>query len=548
MVSEVPYREAQMLIDEEIATLRAQAQKAESLLIARRNAVAPAAKLPNEVLVDIFLLSRDTSEPGARDWLPVCQICRHWRLVAVGTASLWTQIYVRSLAFTVLMLKRSQQAPLEIHFPLHRWRSSSYRAATVTAVIRQIARIRTLSFVEQDASILEVAHEELARIHLDAGILENLTVHIRDTEAADHQLGLALEVFRTTNGRLRALSLSNLQLLGWNTLLSVASGLRQLTLREVDTAAPISGARFSEVLRQMVNLEKLSLSFDDIQLHQYTAPTARTPAAARLKPIDLPWLKSLEIRSRSRLEPVEAFLVHASYPRLQNLCITCGDSENRTDYATVIRAMASSIRKGGFGTPEVLKIFGDRFFVSPALGVGSPYVDVFLPLTTDLRGEETDVAIVMDILACLVPQSPPNSDAVSSLRNLYLGNLLLPADDFIHLFGYLPHLESIEVFGELALVLFEALAITSLPDQDLAPNSPIAFSKLQTITWQRMVEYVQDYQMQSVVFDAFYGCLLARRDRGAAILTLDLVGSKRLNMYQADKLKEVVDNVVVRQW
>lgn len=96
-------------------------------LRARLNALLPIARLPPEILGEIFsfylLATKAIDSWSSQDyrWLVVTHVCHHWREVALNTPGLWTVIAVPgNLERTQAYISRSKQAPLRIvSLPTH---------------------------------------------------------------------------------------------------------------------------------------------------------------------------------------------------------------------------------------------------------------------------------------------------------------------------------------------------------------------------------------------------------------------------------------------
>ena len=110
------------------------------LAVKRRklNALLPIASLPPEILADIFLDFSvawrrkhvgQPGEPAARRWIRIAHVCHYWRETCLSTPHLWTDIYGNNLAWTRMLLERSQQAPIQarlwVDTSLDSWKESA---------------------------------------------------------------------------------------------------------------------------------------------------------------------------------------------------------------------------------------------------------------------------------------------------------------------------------------------------------------------------------------------------------------------------------------
>ncbi|KAJ7218425.1 hypothetical protein GGX14DRAFT_560764 [Mycena pura] len=120
--------------------------------------VAPIARLPPELLGDIFLLTLPTitpstvgphlSNPRSTSPWSLGQVCSQWRVLALSRATLWasfavpTKTTARVLYLLTVQLERSRQAPLHVLIKCNtRWRGdrSRYEQA-YTTILQTIAR------------------------------------------------------------------------------------------------------------------------------------------------------------------------------------------------------------------------------------------------------------------------------------------------------------------------------------------------------------------------------------------------------------------------
>ncbi|TCD69063.1 hypothetical protein EIP91_008961 [Steccherinum ochraceum] len=108
----------------EIRTLRSQL-----------NACAPVARIPTEILQEIFRLATDATKGSASN-LVLGQICRHWRDVALGCGNIWSNIVADNLttqpAMVEALLLRSRGALLDVRFVQTVWERKPLRAPQST--------------------------------------------------------------------------------------------------------------------------------------------------------------------------------------------------------------------------------------------------------------------------------------------------------------------------------------------------------------------------------------------------------------------------------
>lgn len=100
-------------VEEEISALYLQISTLQSYL----NTFSPVAKLPPEILSEIFLTVRENQILGGirpNAWVVVTSVCRQWRSIALRTATLWTEVDLSRAEWMNLLLERSQSAPLSL--------------------------------------------------------------------------------------------------------------------------------------------------------------------------------------------------------------------------------------------------------------------------------------------------------------------------------------------------------------------------------------------------------------------------------------------------
>ena len=102
--------EARLQLDREIYEL----EHALIRLKTRRNALAPAATLPAEILSNIFLRARDAcveQDPRSKKWVAIAETCRRWRSVAVKFAAFWDHVDLFRPRWADELLIRSKTSP-----------------------------------------------------------------------------------------------------------------------------------------------------------------------------------------------------------------------------------------------------------------------------------------------------------------------------------------------------------------------------------------------------------------------------------------------------
>lgn len=177
MDNRISFYAAQLSVDEGIANLSTHMEHSLLLSKTRQNELAPVSKLPDEILQQIFLVLRDSSDLDFKKWYQVTHICRYWRNVTLGSPSLWTRLTTSPPALIQMMLERSQKAPLQVEL---RSLTHKHSVTTLTTILHEIERVRILNFLMMPHDILDTVYEILADLGRDweASSLEQLTIHI----------------------------------------------------------------------------------------------------------------------------------------------------------------------------------------------------------------------------------------------------------------------------------------------------------------------------------------------------------------------------------
>ncbi|KAF5325423.1 hypothetical protein D9619_010021 [Psilocybe cf. subviscida] len=539
MATHNSYHEAQLLVDEEIACLTAGMQPAIMLPKTRRNfELASVSKLPDEILLRIFLILRDSSGRHLRDWHQVTHTCRYWRGVAIGSPLLWTHLFEdTSPAFIQLMLERSRSAPLEVELL-----KSEHSTRALTIILQEIERIRTLNLYFMPCDLLDTVYDIVASFGRDweASLLGSLMVGI-SSGPRPASVKTITDVFRPTR-LLRRLTLSG-GYYHWD--MFPLPNLTCLCL-EGESLGEVSGAQFMETLRQMQNLEVLKMHWDGMHISQF-------PPIPRPQPVHLPCLQKLEIRDGHQVH-LESFLSLLRHPKLHQLEV---NPFPVIDVAAFTKTVYSLIGKGNFGPLEFLRIqqqytnitalpdtiIDDRDDDQP-LSFINIYINALYIGDLDVN-DGTRFEFVVDILSCIPLLDFPYK---LSLRHISLDSTVAPIGGFSRLFTSIPHLETIELRDETALALFKALEIAPVADRAI-PSTPIPFPKLQSITWNGGCYYGEEPVpiLSAAVFNVLYSGLLSRHRHGVPITKLQLVQCERLDNAQAHLLNEIGVKIIVRQ-
>ncbi|RDX45981.1 hypothetical protein OH76DRAFT_1558796 [Lentinus brumalis] len=246
--------------------------------------VVPIHRLPNEVLVEIMLISRParikffdfdgTGEPFL--WLPLTLVCRQWAELAYSTAKLWRTIHIGpNMRWVDLALACSDgSSPLDIYLP----------GLSVDGIQEK----------HTDALSLLLSHDmrQLMSVYLQ---------HPKDSDNLHKEArAIPMRVASHLLSRLREIHCDGL-LLPWD--IELFSRLRSLTLINCRFDNPPTLASFT--LRLDRTLSSLS---------------RQTESKSGVMTEHLPYLRELYLRDDPSC--VAAFLVHANFPKATQTSLT----------------------------------------------------------------------------------------------------------------------------------------------------------------------------------------------------------------------------------
>ncbi|KAF5325477.1 hypothetical protein D9619_010067 [Psilocybe cf. subviscida] len=521
--------QAQRLVDDEIRELTAKYVASLSQLKARRNLFSAISKLPNEVLLEIFMTVKDCPSSSFKDFHGISQICQRWRHLVLDAPAFWTRLSTSRHEYTMLMLHRSKLAPLDVHLP----RSTS--SETLLAVLDHLERIRTLSLTLTYVALRDL-FDSLSKRDTVAPLMETLCIVCGwYLFRGDSDFALSLKTFGLTSC-LHTLKLAQFP---FDFVFPHLPNVTHLDLGEVEAAHNLTGIQLTRVLRQVPNLEVLIIGFDHLGLHDYTMTTPPDP-------IQLSHLTSLDIKSRANRDHIQWFLMQVSLPALQRLNIDAEDEE-QWDYIQMVKTIGRTIAQGDFGGLDTLKISYDHFKISsqhtPSSANG-PYVRVSFAVGDIIAGGSSFNIAECIVLSCTKHQV--NGITSSPIQYLRIGWLNLDKDELHELLGNLPDVEAIETEVDVGVPFVEALTIPFPDDSNrISPNSkePILdgiLPKLEVIALRSMTFH----ELSRNVRKKFFSYLSYRYDHGKAIKMLGL-DKQKLSASEIKLLAEVVDRVEI---
>ncbi|TFY74126.1 hypothetical protein EWM64_g9886 [Hericium alpestre] len=287
---------------------------------ARINKLAPVARLPDELLSEIFSILADTQmpswdlvwhvlvkrrpRPSRLGWMLVTHVCREWRRVAFGTPILWRRVtFSLGTQLAKRMLTHAGQVPLSITV---RPMSLSLAPEVAYRINSQLSHIRALDVAAKKASLVWL----VAHLREPAPVLQTLCLTSQSENflgSVDQVIFLPPNICHVETPALLHLSLRNV-FLPWKA--SLLSNLHTLSIvlpvfkhaldQDPDEAPPVITDRtwqpkitgLIETLESMPDLESLTIhgalpvSDDDILHHSDSRYTPKV-TMPRLSHLDL---------------------------------------------------------------------------------------------------------------------------------------------------------------------------------------------------------------------------------------------------------------------
>ncbi|KAF5330517.1 hypothetical protein D9619_005219 [Psilocybe cf. subviscida] len=527
-------KQAQKVIDTQLADLELRCldlsmQMRIQELKLRRNTYAPVSKIPDEVLLEIFVLNK-TIFPEDESFWRVSHVCRRWRYVAVEAPTLWTKPPLLFHAFTMFMLERSRSADLTI------WMEYGTAYKIIKGVLDCIGRIEKLE-ISLEMDLLYSAHELMATSDQQASRLRSFMLHSLSDVPWDSRPMFALPTFCQLH-LLRELDITNV-IFDWNVL--PLPNLLALSFIDVSLPTRVSMQQFLDTLCKMPHLESLRMPISQ-SLFPLPPSTKATNVAAQ---VTLPRLSHLHL-SDSNSAHVQWFLSRLTLPRLQRMLITPPRTANDNasgDSSQIVHAIASSITGGGFGTFDNLDLYNTFFQLNVFDQRNINRVDsddklphVHFNIPEDHNAGRLFAQTSVDILLLCRPN-------LSCLVELKIEELSTTVDQLFRLSTVLCSVRKIEIFRspETALALIGTLAMLPPHRSPGASNQSIPFPKLKLIQFS-----VIDFAGIPEIIGALCDCLMLRYEYGFAIQKLDLFECW-IFTGQFARLKEIVANVKYRE-
>ncbi|TFK68641.1 hypothetical protein BDN72DRAFT_841533 [Pluteus cervinus] len=321
-------------IDGEIAAL----SECMRVLKVSRNALAPVNFLPPEITSRIFLLVRDFVLGDAPEqyapqkpvgWLPITQVSQQWRQVAIGYATLWSELPWRNEKLSQLFLSRARGCPLTLSMDLTKSYLPLFRSA-----LQSLPQIRSLQINGQ----LRDWGDLVPSLCLPSPELEELEIGFLAV-AGTSSISWPHDLLGGNAPKLRRLTLHWLPFVRY---LPIFHGLTVLFLDKTVRQTPLG--ILLDALGRMPNLtsltikerNQLELSGNDIQL------------ASLSRPVSMPNLQDVTIHCQTFERPLLLFssLQFAQSPTLELQCPSNVSTANPNPFPRLLQVLRSTYPSG----------------------------------------------------------------------------------------------------------------------------------------------------------------------------------------------------------
>ncbi|KAL7280716.1 hypothetical protein ACG7TL_005658 [Trametes sanguinea] len=301
------------------------------------NTMTPIARLPPEILAEIFALVSTTQyeESWRRHygssqvykWLSVAHVCRVWRAIALDTPRLWSRIVLTRPEVDKEVLARSKKAPLWISANIHH--QDDERAALLNTIMEDSVRLKELHLTGPARALQHLSAKWTNRADALEFLSLNSAYRLFDHASFFATPPLSANLFSGHVPRLRHLSICRLNV-GWTSPL-FCSTLRTLTIDARNEHSDSTG-EFSHLLDALDNmqfLEKLSLTDAVPRLPDEVVAIPETQRAIRL-----PRLRVLEVYSDAI--DCARLLRHLAIPRDVKLKLTARTERGSEDFVQAL--------------------------------------------------------------------------------------------------------------------------------------------------------------------------------------------------------------------
>ncbi|KAH9884777.1 hypothetical protein C8Q73DRAFT_348874 [Cubamyces lactineus] len=501
----------------------------------RLNNMAPASRLPPEILSEIFtFVAIDSYERRQRpqhphiqpyQWLSVTYVCRAWREIALNTPRLWSHIVLNSSKIVPEVISRSKKAPLWITGTVSH--EGDPRLLMLEPLVGDPMRIKELHLTGPERLIQQLS----AKWTTPAKALESIMLS-SDLRCFEHTAFLPLNplanFFSGETPNLRRLEIKRIGLY-WNNPLFCPS-IRTLIVHSRYDPTPKLGelSQLLDALETMQSLETLHLNEAVPRL-----PDSATRIPEPQRTVVLPKLRSITLLSDA-LECAN-LLAHLSLPRNVRLSVT-GRMERGVE--DLVKALNNQLtRSGPLRSALLAPVFSSQIQVkawrSPLDG------DLELP-----QMPEADLELHLDAIphARTLDTLVNESTFFSKLQHLQV-QCIFRNWDWKMLFERTPELRTMCIICQPSERFLPALSTVSAEDTESGQPGVIPLPHLHTLefTGVRFGCPHSDHESQFLV--DLIDWLVLRCNYGAPILTLGIDQCVNIGEEDVDRLREIVPNV-----
>jgi hypothetical protein len=279
-------------LDGRIAAIRAEIQ----YLLQQRNALAPIATLPTEVLAEVFVILRDMVYEACTSrapilWRALTHTCQAWRFVAIQCPRLWSvvDIHRNNVPWSFLMIARARSVPLSITV---RNLLSFQEEIVMTEIAGCMASVRELS--------VELNHAMNPTVR---ALFMSAPAPILDTlKAAPPEGRWDLEpkfpldgVFNGQTPRLKTFVYSGADIVGTSSIFFAKS----ITRLDISIMAQDESLFFARETRQ--NFAKMLCTLEHLERLRFCSNTRQRGSLPPTKKVSLPKLRILELSAEPDL-------------------------------------------------------------------------------------------------------------------------------------------------------------------------------------------------------------------------------------------------------
>ncbi|KII86938.1 hypothetical protein PLICRDRAFT_274819 [Plicaturopsis crispa FD-325 SS-3] len=309
----------------------------------RRNALAPIARLHNEIFSMIFIfhvqsVKRVFLQGHQPTTTAFSQVCQLWRAIALGCGELWSTISGMSPEWTQEKLRRSKRTPLTIAIELLLPATDPRIPRWMELIYPEISRIKCFKLHHASPTILR---RMLSMLDAPAPLIEELSIHSMMPVLCPHIAPPMLphDLFDKVHPRLCRVELTECSM-RWTSSVLCAS-LKELRLHQVSDGNRPTLALFLSALARAPSLEILELS----GVIPLADSDSDSESLSLLSIVPLPRLRALSLKSKAlEVAPVLQFL---SFPSDVNLSIsTFGSHSDYRVLLPILKEKTSGERPG----------------------------------------------------------------------------------------------------------------------------------------------------------------------------------------------------------